>query len=170
MNNKKIICRDKDGKEFKASADQMRFRPGVYGVIVKDGKILLARLWDSYDFPGGGVNIGEKITDALVREVKEETGFDVLPKELLACGDDFHRGAFDGNFVQSIQVYYSCEIIGGELSKDHFDKKQFEDKYMNMAEWVDLKDAAKIKFYDPLSDMKSQLLEKISNGNKNNIF
>jgi ADP-ribose pyrophosphatase YjhB (NUDIX family) len=165
MENKMIVCTNKDGERFEAPVEGMRFRPGVYGVIVQDGKILLARQWEGYDFSGGGVNLGEKIEDALVREIKEETGFVVKPKELLACVDDFHKMTFGDGFVQSIQIYYSCDIISGELSKDNFDAGQFEDKYMEMAEWVDLSAIAKVKFYDPLREAKVQLLDKIKNGN-----
>lgn len=153
---------------LEADVDQLKFRPGVYGAIVKDGKILLSRQWDGYDFPGGGVNLGEKIEAALVREIKEETGFDVVPRELIACVDDFHKMFFSENFVHSILIYYSCEIIGGELSKDNFDKNQFEDKYMEMAEWVDLCDLSKIKFFDPAGKVKARLLEKIKSGKDSN--
>jgi len=146
---------------MEASANELKFRPGAYGIIVRDRKILLTRQWDGYDFPGGGVNVGEKIEAALVREIKEETGFDVAPKELIACVDDFHKMTFSENFVQSILIYYSCEIVGGKLSKDNFDISQFEDKYMEMAEWVDLEDAGKVKFYNPIRDVKAQLLDKL---------
>lgn len=166
MENKKIVCTNKDGVKYDVNADQLKFRPGVYGIIVRDNKILLSRVWDSYDFPGGGVNVGEKIESALAREVKEETGFDVAPKELISCLDDFHKNTFSDTFVHSILIYYTCEITGGELSKDNFDKNQFEDKYMELAEWVSLEEAAKIKFYDPAGDLKKQLLVKIKNGGR----
>jgi len=56
----------------------------VGGVVVHDGRLLLVRrgrgagigLWS---VPGGRVDWGETLTDALVREVAEETGLDVVP-------------------------------------------------------------------------------------------
>jgi ADP-ribose pyrophosphatase YjhB (NUDIX family) len=56
----------------------------VGGVVVDDGRLLLVRrgrgagigLWS---VPGGRVDWGEPLTDALVREVAEETGLAVVP-------------------------------------------------------------------------------------------
>ena len=53
----------------------------------KKGKILLVQspkwLEKRYSVPGGHVEIYEKLEDAVKREVKEETGLDVLPIKLL---------------------------------------------------------------------------------------
>ncbi|MCU0652707.1 MAG: NUDIX domain-containing protein [Candidatus Pacebacteria bacterium] len=166
MQNKKVICKDKDGNDYEIAAQQLKFRPSVYGVIVRDGKILLSRQWDGYDFPGGGVNLGERIEEALRREVWEETGFEVRPSGLLTCVDDFHKMTFDGTYVQSILVYYSCVITGGELTKENFDAAAREIDYMNLAEWVDLADIGKVRLYNPIRDVKAQILDNLKNGNQ----
>jgi len=60
------------------------FRPktkGVKCVVEFQGKILLARLSYAHKlwtFPGGGVNRNESFCNAAIREVKEETGIDVM--------------------------------------------------------------------------------------------
>jgi 8-oxo-dGTP pyrophosphatase MutT (NUDIX family) len=161
MENKKIICTNKDGEKFDVVADQLKFRPSVYGVIAREGKVLLVRQWDGYDFPGGEINLGEKIENALVREVREETGFDVKPLWLLTIDDDFHKMTFGYSFVQSIQAYYLCDIVGGKLSKENFDVGQFEDKYMDLAEWVDLDDIGKVKLFDPVRSVKTRILDDL---------
>lgn len=60
----------------------MSTRPGAYGIVRRDGCVLL--VWDQGDeqwyFPGGGIEAGESPEEALAREVTEETGF-----RLLAC-------------------------------------------------------------------------------------
>lgn len=58
----------------------MSRRPGAYGVVRRDGNVLL--IWDQEDekwyFPGGGIEAGESPEEALAREVTEETGFRLL--------------------------------------------------------------------------------------------
>jgi ADP-ribose pyrophosphatase YjhB (NUDIX family) len=66
-------------------------RVRVTGVVVEDGRILLlnqdadARSWS---LPGGKLEDGETLAEALVREMKEETGLDVEPVRLLYVCDN----------------------------------------------------------------------------------
>jgi len=67
----------------------MRVR--VTGVVVEDGRILLLNQdtgsGRSWSLPGGKLEAGETLTQALVREMKEETGLDVEPGRLLYICD-----------------------------------------------------------------------------------
>lgn len=81
--------------------------PGVIetiarGVCVVDGKVLLCRgkgLKSTY-LPGGHIEFGEKGAEALVREMKEETGLDAVAGKLL--------GVVENSFLQKGQRH--CEI------------------------------------------------------------
>ncbi len=70
-----------------ASQHQVYPEPTVGALIVnKDGKILLAKSqkwFDKYTLPGGHIEIGETMEEALKREVKEEVGLDVEVVEFL---------------------------------------------------------------------------------------
>jgi 8-oxo-dGTP diphosphatase len=60
----------------------------VGGVVVHDGKLLMVRRGNEpsrglWSVPGGRVEKGEYLTDAVVREVKEETGVGVEVRDLL---------------------------------------------------------------------------------------
>lgn len=61
--------------------------PTVGALIVnQEGKILLARShkwFDKYTLPGGHIEVGESMVDAVRREVKEEVGLDVEVVEML---------------------------------------------------------------------------------------
>ena len=60
-----------------------RQRVAAYAVVLRDDRILLARLApylvedERWTLPGGGIDFGEDPRDAVVREVHEETGLDV---------------------------------------------------------------------------------------------
>jgi ADP-ribose pyrophosphatase YjhB (NUDIX family) len=71
---------------------------GVGAVVVHDGRVLLIRrgkepLRGRWLVPGGAVEWGETLQEALVREVEEETGLVVRPRELLVVLDRIHRAA-----------------------------------------------------------------------------
>jgi 8-oxo-dGTP diphosphatase len=74
----------------KKETDQARQYPvvGVGGVVIRDGRVLLIRrgtppLEGRWSIPGGRVEWGETIEQAVVRELREETGLDVQVIELI---------------------------------------------------------------------------------------
>lgn len=150
--SKTVICKDIEGKEEEVLATDLVFRPSVYAVIIKDQKILLSKQWDGYDFPGGGVDLGETINEGLEREVREETGLKVSIGRVIACENSFFKIPFKNIFSHCILMYYLCEVKGGELSKDNFDEN--EKNYADMPEWISLENLEKIKFYNSVDSLK----------------
>src|SRR5438445_11268990 len=71
----------------KASQTQVYPEPTVGALIVnKQGKILLTKShkwFDKYTLPGGHIEVGEPMKEAVTREVKEEVGLDVEVAEML---------------------------------------------------------------------------------------
>ena len=91
---------------------------GVGGVLIRDGKVLLIRrgkppLYGRWVVPGGTVELGESLEQALVREMREETGLEVAPLEVLTVFDRIER---DGDRVvyHYVIVDYLCRWLGGE--------------------------------------------------------
>jgi len=96
-------------------------RPGVAAIISNgEGKILLQRRSDNglWGLPGGSVEIGESVRDAIMREVREETGLTVEVVRLIGVYSDptvqIVRYA-DGNVVHYISSVFACRILAGTL-------------------------------------------------------
>lgn len=149
---KKVVCKDIKGNLSEVNIDELSFRPSVYGVIIDNEKILLSRQWDGYDFPGGKIELGETIKEALTREVKEETGLEVNVGKIVACENSFFKLPKDGKPVQSILIYYLCSITGGKISTDYLSEN--EKNYASKAEWIELSQIEKIKFYNSIDSVK----------------
>ncbi len=144
--NHQVTCHDINGNLFKISIDQLSFRPSVYGIIIKDEKVLLSKQWDGYDFPGGAIELGETIHEALIREIKEETGLEVAVEKSLLVIDSFFRLPVSNKYVQSILLYYLCHVVSGKISTNFSSKE--EKAYLGNPEWIDLSELNRLKFYN----------------------
>jgi len=92
---------------------------GVGAVIVHEGKVLLVLRGTEpakgrWSIPGGLIEVGEMLHEAVVREVREETGLEVEPVELVELLDRIHR---EGERVRYHYVIadYLCRVVGGTL-------------------------------------------------------
>ena len=114
---------------------------GVYGRIVKNGKILLIKkargpYTGLYDLPGGSQEQGESYLDTLKREVMEETGCEVIKAEnerfKSIIFSDFTVESAEKGVLQHSAVLYDVEIKGEpKITGDGLDS--------NGAVWVDIK-------------------------------
>lgn len=91
---------------------------GVGGVVVREGRVLLIRrgkppLYGRWVVPGGTVELGETLEEALVREMEEETSLRVEPLEVLTVFDRIER---EGERVvyHYVIVDYLCRWRSGE--------------------------------------------------------
>lgn len=93
----------------------------VDGIVENEnGEILIVK--DSYKgiytFPGGQVEVGENLIDALTREVKEETGADIEVKKLICVSSNTgtHQGHSGYGLVPTKVMFgFTCNYLGGEL-------------------------------------------------------
>ena len=89
-------------------------------VVDGEGRILLQRRSDSgkWALPGGAMDIGETFAQSVVREVREETGFDVRIERIVGIySDPGHVFAYDdGEVRQEFNICLAATIIGGEVA------------------------------------------------------
>lgn len=95
--------------------------PGASALVLDEhGRVLLQRRSDSgnWALPGGTMDIGETLSDCVVREVKEEAGLDIEITGLLGIyTDPAHVIAYtDGEVRQEFNITYYGRIVGGELA------------------------------------------------------
>jgi 8-oxo-dGTP diphosphatase len=87
------------------------FTIGAFAIILdRQGRVLLCHRgdMDAWDLPGGGVESGELPTEAVVREVMEETGLEVVVERLV--------GVYGKIEKDELVFVHTCRPIGGQLT------------------------------------------------------
>ena len=89
-------------------------------VVDGRGRILMQRRADSgnWALPGGGMEMNESLTDSVIREVKEETGYEVEVTGLVGTyTDPRHIIAYsDGEVRRQFNICFTAHVIGGQLA------------------------------------------------------
>lgn len=89
-------------------------RVDVRGAVFRGGKLLFVRERsdDGWTLPGGWADVGDIPSEAVEREVLEESGFQVKAHRLI--------GVYDANRLGVLEVFHAyklvflCELVGGE--------------------------------------------------------
>ena len=125
----------------------------VLCLVEDDNKILLQNRvkkdWQGYTLPGGHVERDESFVDAVIREMKEETGLDIKNPVLVGVKQ------FPIKYGRYVVFLYKTNEFEGELQSSNEGKM----------EWIEYKDISKIKTVD---DFKELL--KVMNSNELSEF
>ena len=93
----------------------------VSAAIFRDGRVLIVRrarppAHGLYTLPGGGVELGETLEGAIIREVREETGLGIAPLALVGFREAIARddaGRVERHFVI---LPFAARWVGGEIA------------------------------------------------------
>ena len=109
-----------DYKDYKENGT-VGIRPSVRGIIIRNGRLAMvhSRKYDYFAFPGGGIDQGEKKEEALIREIREELGLEVIPGSIREYGLMIRKekGAIDDLFIQE-NYYYLCDVSDRHLKQE----------------------------------------------------
>ncbi|MBR3142425.1 MAG: NUDIX domain-containing protein [Clostridiales bacterium] len=117
-----------DLKDYK-DTDTVYRRPSARAIVLKGDKIALvySKKEKYYKFPGGGIRDDEDSKDALIREVREETGLVVIPETITEYGSVLRRQkstAFDNTIFEQENYYYFCDVREETISQELDDYKK----------------------------------------------
>ena len=120
-------------KELRESVgSRLLMVPSVGGIIRnEEGDILLQKTAhdERWSLPGGAIDPGEKPSEAIIREVKEETGLTIHPTHILGLfgGEEFRYTYPNGHRVEYVFPVFACSIVGGNLGglDDETEELQF---------------------------------------------
>jgi 8-oxo-dGTP diphosphatase len=117
-------------------------RLAAYAVVVDDHDRVLLALWNEvaeplWTLPGGGVELDETVEEAVVRELREETGYDVelgrvLGVDTVVVPPD-ERTVDRDRWFRGIRVVYEATVSGGRLRHE-------VDGTTDEARWIPLAD------------------------------
>jgi len=123
-------------------------------VVNERGEVLIVRShkWgDKYTVPGGHIELGERAEDAIRREVKEETGLEAEPVELLIV----QQAIYPKDFHKHEHYVFMDFVLKAKSSKVQLDGRELQD-YV----WVRPEEALKLDLEEYTRNFVLKYLEK----------
>lgn len=126
----------------------MPIRNSAKAIVLDGERVLLnrctSRFGEYYALPGGGQNTGETLTEAVRRELIEETGYSVKPLRLSAIYEriSVRPSLGDDGLTHKLYFIFLCALESGVASKptEH-------DKYQIGLEWVNIRDIPLVNLF-----------------------
>jgi ADP-ribose pyrophosphatase YjhB (NUDIX family) len=106
--------------DFREQAGYATPKLDVRGAVVRDGQILLVQEKSDgrWCLPGGWADVGVGPAGMVVREVREESGYEVTVRKLVGVFDA-NRSQSPAAFYHAYKLIFLCDLLGGEANPDH---------------------------------------------------
>ena len=127
----------------------MSVRSTAKAIIIDNNKVLLNKCYDKYNgdyysLPGGGQDKYESIYDAVIRECKEETGYNVTPVRF--CGiceeicDNEETRKFYSQYAHKLYHIFICNLVNKNI-----DTPTSIDDMQEESQWIDIEELNNIR-------------------------
>ncbi len=145
------------------SLPNQRFHIGVYGILINDNKVLLIKksrgaYKGMFDLPGGGIEFGEKVEEALKREFIEETGVVLKGYNFISHNEyfcDYLNESNESRELHHLGLYYNVSASFDKIKTDADGQD-----YLG-AQFIDIKDLDKIE----IAPIARPMIERVINKN-----
>jgi ADP-ribose pyrophosphatase YjhB (NUDIX family) len=130
----------------------------VSAAIFRDSRVLIVRRGRAparglYTLPGGGVELGETLEQAVVREVREETGLAVTPLALVGFREAIGRDAAGRIERHFVILPFAARWIAGEIALN---------EELAEAQWRRPDELGGLKTTDGLAEIVAAAAERIA--------
>ena len=131
----------------------------VSAAIIRDGCVLIVRRAPKppaaglYTLPGGGVELGETLEQAIIREVREETGLEIAPLALVGFREAIGRDAAGRVERHFVILPFAARWVGGEIALSG---------ELAEAHWRKPDELAGLKTTDGLAEIVAAAVERIA--------
>ena len=146
-----------------SNADNARTYPtrpylAVSAAIFRNGRVLIVRrarppAHGLYTLPGGGVELGETLEGAIIREVREETGLEIAPLALVGFREAIARDAAGRVERHFVILPFASRWIRGEIALS---------EELAEAHWRKPDELAGLKTTDGLAEIVAAAVERIA--------
>jgi 8-oxo-dGTP diphosphatase len=121
----------------------------VSAAIFRDGRVLIVRRARApaksiYTLPGGGVELGETLEQAVIREIREETALDIEPVELVGFRQAIARDAGGRVERHFVILPFAARYVAGEVSLN---------EELSEAHWLDPAALGELKTTEGLAEV-----------------